>query len=68
MSGYCRTYIKDYAKISRPLSALTKNEAEELVEWTPKCQHALEHLKMSLTTAPVLKSPNYSLEFNLQTD
>ncbi|CAL8466564.1 g6100 [Coccomyxa elongata] len=68
MSGYYRSYIKDYAKISRPLTALTEDGAEEHVKWTPRCQHAFDQLKQSLTTAPVLKSPNYSLEFKLQTD
>ena len=68
MAGYYHTHIKDYAKISRPLIALTEDEAVENVKWNPSCQHAFDQLKQFLTTGPVLKSPNYSLEFKLQTD
>ena len=45
MAGFYRTYIKDYAKISRPLTALTDDEAGENVKWNPSCQHAFDQYK-----------------------
>ncbi|GFY90912.1 hypothetical protein Acr_07g0011080 [Actinidia rufa] len=39
-----------------------------LFEWTPQCQEAFDKLKGLLTTAPIIRSPDWSLPFELMCD
>ena len=55
LAGYYRRFIKDFSKISLPLTKLTRKEAK--FDWTEKCQSAFQQLQQSLTTAPVLTIP-----------
>lgn len=43
-------FIKDFAKIARPLLDLTKKDA-----WTPECQAAFDKLKAHLTGAEIMR-------------
>ncbi|KAJ1205919.1 hypothetical protein NDU88_001339 [Pleurodeles waltl] len=38
------------------------------VNWTVECQQAFDTLKQAMCTAPVLKAPDYSKQFIVQTD
>ena len=57
LSGFYRRFIKDYAKIAKPLSDLTKKSSEPFT-WTPEAEKAFDALKHALTTAPVLAIPD----------
>ena len=50
--GYYRKFIKDFAKISAPLTRLTKNNL--LFSWDIDCGVSFQRLKRALTTAPIL--------------
>ncbi|KAL3175750.1 hypothetical protein MRX96_000938 [Rhipicephalus microplus] len=52
LASHYRKYIKDFAKIARPLTLLTKKDA--IVQWTPECQGAMDTLKERLTKPPIL--------------
>jgi len=56
LCSYYRKFVPDFAKIARPLHALTKKEVK--FEWTPECADAFERLKTCLTEAPVLALPS----------
>jgi len=62
---YCR-FIKNFAKMSKPLSDLTKKDCTW--NWGVEQQNAFEALKKAFTTAPVLKIPNDENPFKLSTD
>lgn len=67
--GHTRYYIrfiKGYAVIAMPLTALTK-KVNEFV-WTAECQTAFEALKIALSMAPVLIPPDWSKEFHVHID
>lgn len=66
MPNYYRKFIKDYAKISRPLYNLCKKDIPFV--WNEKCSEAIETLKKRLTTAPVLAFPDFSQTFYVTTD
>ena len=68
LSGYYRRFIPDYATIALPLTDLTRKSAPNHVVWTNACDAAFRELKQRLTRAPVLKSPDFTKEFVLQTD
>jgi len=62
---YCR-FIQDFSTIARPLFDLTcSNQAWN---WGTKEQEAFEHLKMAVTTAPTLASPQDSEPFCIEAD
>jgi hypothetical protein len=54
--GYQRAFIKDFAKIARPLHDLTKKGI--VYKWTDEHTKAVEQLKMAITTEPVLTLPD----------
>lgn len=66
MANYYRRFIKDNAKISRPLNDLLRKDFK--FEWTESCQRAFDLLKQKLTEAPILAFPDFSQEFILYTD
>ncbi|MCG7878320.1 MAG: hypothetical protein JAY78_18545, partial [Candidatus Thiodiazotropha taylori] len=80
-TGYYRKFIKNYAKIARPLNDLlighctsgkgkkTKSKLKKSpFIWEEKQQEAFEILKEKLTSPPVLAYADYTLPFKLHTD
>jgi len=61
---YCR-FIKNFAKISKLLSDLTKNS---IWTWSKEQHNTFEVLKKAFTMAPVLRIPNDKDLFKLSTD
>ena len=68
ITGYYRKFLPNYASVATPLTDLTKKSAPNRVVWTEQCQQAWQRLKDLLCSAPVLKSPDFSQPFILQTD
>jgi len=51
-ANFCRRFIKDYSKITAPLTDLTKKDKPYI--WTEKAQKAFELLKEQFTSEPIL--------------
>ena len=68
ITGYYRKFIADYATVAAPLTDLTKKNVPNKVVWTTQCAQAWKHLKDVLCSSPVLRSPDFSSQFILQTD
>ena len=66
LASYYRRSMKDFAKIAKPLTTLTK-KYEKFV-WTAERQAAFEGLKECLVNAPVVCSPREGCPFILDTD
>ena len=66
LTGYYREFVKGYADIVAPLSRLLRTSVQW--QWTEECQEAVEALKESLTSAPVLQLPTEDGEYVLDTD
>lgn len=66
LTGYYRRYIKDYSKISTPLTDILKNKGR--FKWNVEAQNAFVILKNALDKAPVLIHPNFNKQFILSTD
>ena len=66
LASYYRRFIKDFAKIARPLNDLLKKDV--VFQWSESCEQAFTMLKKKLTMAPILAFPNFEQEFILYTD
>ena len=64
--GYYRKFIKNFAKIAKPLTLLTRQQVK--FEWTPEHQEAFMKLKDSIIQAPILQHPNPSKRYIVYTD
>jgi hypothetical protein len=54
--GFYRRFIKDFSKISRPLSSLLAKDAPFVFD--DKCCQAFQTLKLALTSAPIIQALN----------
>ena len=53
----------DFAKIAKPLYKLLEKYAKFL--WDQDCQRSFDELKAYLTTAPIVRAPNWELPFEV---
>ncbi|GKD04458.1 reverse transcriptase domain-containing protein [Tanacetum coccineum] len=65
-AGFYRRFIKDFSKISRPMTKLLEKDA--VFDFNEECVKAFETLKEKLTNAPIMVSPDLSLPFELMCD
>ncbi|GFX88541.1 hypothetical protein TNCV_2659521 [Trichonephila clavipes] len=66
LTGYFRKYIKDYSKIAKPLSDLTRKE--NLFVFGIQQKEAFEKLKKILSEGPILHLYKYGRKTELHTD
>ena len=66
LATYYRRFIKDFAKIAKPLSELTGTSVE--FKWTDACQQSFDALKHALTGPEIMAYPLDVGEFILDTD
>ena len=65
-AGFYRRFIQDFSKIAKPLYKLLEKDAT--FEWDSECQQRFEELKTHLTTAPIVRAPNWNLPFEVMCD
>ena len=69
--NYYRRFIKNYAKVARPLNILISGEnatkKKKLVKWDTECQVAFDRLKELCIITPILACADYKKEFQLHT-
>nr|GEW92753.1 reverse transcriptase domain-containing protein [Tanacetum cinerariifolium] len=65
-AGFYRRFIKDFSKISRPMTHLL--EKDTLFVFSEDCIKAFQTLKEKFTEAPILIAPNWDLPFELMCD
>lgn len=68
LTGYYREFIPNYAKISAPLTELTRKGKSNSVKWTPACEEAFQELKHQVSKDPILRLPDLQQPFVLRTD
>lgn len=66
LTGYYRRFVPNYARHAEPLHVLTRKDA--VFRWDDKCQESMETLKKFITSAPVLRFPDFTRSFFIHTD
>ena len=66
MGSYYRRFIKDFSRLVKPLTELTK-KANKFI-WTDQCQYAFDKLKQSLVSPEIMAYPKDEGDFILDTD
>lgn len=65
-TNYYRSFIPDYSALATPLTDLTKKNTP--FHWSKDCENAFQKLKSSITSGPVLRHPDPSLPFTVESD
>ena len=65
-TGFYRRFIMDFSKIAKPLYKLLEKDAKFI--WDADCQKSFEELKAYLTTAPIVRAPNWQSPFEVICD
>ncbi|KAJ9553828.1 hypothetical protein OSB04_017873 [Centaurea solstitialis] len=65
-AGFYRRFIKDFSKITRPLTKLLEKDAP--IIFYEKCISAFETLKHHLTNAPIMVPPDWDQPFEIMCD
>ena len=66
--GYYRQFIRNFATKAEPLTQLTKKGEPENVNWTTIEKEAFKTFKQDLSSSVMLKNPDFTATFQLQTD
>nr|GEV95458.1 reverse transcriptase domain-containing protein [Tanacetum cinerariifolium] len=65
-AGFCRRFIQDFSKISRPMTHLLEKETPFV--FSIECNKAFETFKKKLTEAPILVAHDWNLPFEIMCD
>ncbi|XP_058216628.1 uncharacterized protein LOC131327478 [Rhododendron vialii] len=65
-AGFYRRFIKDFSKIAKPLCNLLAKDAPFVFH--KECLHAFERLKSELTSAPIIRPPDWNVPFEIMCD
>jgi len=66
-ANFYRRFIKDYSRVARPLTELTKGGKKEW-EWNQQSEEAFQELKQWFTTAPILAHFDATKPVVIETD
>nr|GEV22211.1 DNA-directed DNA polymerase [Tanacetum cinerariifolium] len=62
-AGFYRRFIKDFSKITRPMTRLFEKETPFI--FSIECREAFETLNIKLTEAPILVAPDWDFPFEI---
>ena len=65
-AGFYRRFIKHFSKIAIPLYKLLEKDTK--FAWDETFQNSFEELKSHMTTAPIVRAPNWQLPFEVMCD
>ncbi|CAN6441168.1 unnamed protein product [Victoria cruziana] len=65
-AGFYRRFIKDFSKVSRPLCELLAKDISFV--FSEDCLRSFNQLKEALVSAPILRAPDWNLEFEIMCD
>ncbi|XP_073727643.1 uncharacterized protein [Misgurnus anguillicaudatus] len=68
LANYYRRFVPNFSSLVAPITELTTNRYSRMVKWSKEAEEAFSQLKRMLCSRPILKSPDFTKEFLVQTD
>ena len=68
MVGFYNKFIPNFSTVAAPLTDITKRGCPNKVVWTDAQEKAFSYFKKVLSSGPILRLPDLSRDFILQTD
>jgi len=68
LAGFYRKYVPDFAVIAAPLTDATRKGSPNEVKWNEARERSFQELKRRISSPPILRLPDVSQPFILQTD
>jgi len=65
-AGFYRRFIKDFSKITKPLTGLLMKDAEFI--FNEQCLESFQQLKQALILAPIMQPPDWNQPFEIMCD
>ena len=65
-AGFYRRFIRDFAKIARPLCRLLEKDTK--FNFDESCHNSFEEIKSKLVKAPIMAKPDWNREFEIMCD
>ena len=65
-AGFYRRFIKDFSKITKPLTGLLMKDAEFI--FNEQCLESFQQLKQALISAPIMQPPDWNQPFEIMCD
>ena len=66
LASYYRKFIEKFSSIAKPMNQLLKKDKD--YQWNDACQNSFEILKDRLIKAPILRYPDFTKPFYVETD
>jgi hypothetical protein len=66
--GFYREFVPNFAAITSPLTDMVKKGKPNQVVWTEEADQALDTVKKTLSSHPILRLPDFDKPFILRTD
>ena len=63
-----QTICQNFSSLAQPLIELTNKTSPNKIRWTQECQIGLDKRKEALTSEPILRVPDLSKPFVVQSD
>jgi len=68
LASFYRKYVPDFAVIAAPLTDATRNGNPNEIVWNDRQEQAFQELKIRTSTPPILRLPDVTQPFIVQTD
>ena len=66
--GWYQKFIPNYSMITAPLTTLLQKKQPNVLKWNEEHESAFRILKKAIVSEPMLRTPDFSLPFLVQTD
>ena len=65
-ASFCKIFVKDFSKISRPLCRLLEKDAK--FDFDESCRSAFDEIKSKLVTATIMLTPDWNNDYEIMCD